>query len=380
MLNSANYLRTELPTRIAHRLRDMQTLPFVVVSNPHIAHVYELYLRAFDAFRGFQEVKNVHDNDAYCGVIAKFLGEHLTVIPRLTMGMLECRDLMHADDMDKFMTTILRSRISRRVIAEQHLALTEAFNARRKQSDSLESAAAAEDFTGQVLLTCNARHVLDYCSALTKKVAKQAYAAESQVPEIQMIGDLEATFLYVTSHVEYIISELLRNSMQAVVERYRDAGGRPPPIEVLVCETPQHVIFRISDQGGGIPQKTLADIWSFSKGPKAKSRLRNLSYVPKMAATIQDLETSGKDYMHSVKDALSTPASQRSTSLGALTSRPPNLRLGVGLPMSRVYSEYWAGSLELHSLEGHGVDAFVQIPKLGNKNEEITTRASMDAV
>jgi len=68
------------------------------------------------------------------------------------------------------------------------------------------------------------------------------------------------------------------------------------------------------------------------------------------------------------------------SSLSSLTSRPPNLRLGMGLPMSRVYAEYWAGSLELHSLEGYGCDAFLQISKLGNKNEQLSTRASMDAV
>lgn len=68
------------------------------------------------------------------------------------------------------------------------------------------------------------------------------------------------------------------------------------------------------------------------------------------------------------------------SSLASLSTRPPNLRLGMGLPLSRVYSEYWAGSLELHSLEGYGVDAFLQISKLGNKNEQLTMRASMDAV
>jgi len=68
------------------------------------------------------------------------------------------------------------------------------------------------------------------------------------------------------------------------------------------------------------------------------------------------------------------------SSLSSLSSRPPNLRLGMGLPLSRVYAEYWAGSLEVHSLEGYGVDAFLQISKLGNKNEQLTMRASMDAV
>ena len=107
--SSANYVRTELPTRLAQRLRDMQSLPYVVVTNPHLSHVYELYYKAFEAFRRVPEINSVEENDAYCNVIAETLKEHLTVIPRLAMGVLECQDLMSAEEMDKFMNTLLRS-------------------------------------------------------------------------------------------------------------------------------------------------------------------------------------------------------------------------------------------------------------------------------
>ncbi|KAK3113498.1 putative protein kinase, partial [Teratosphaeriaceae sp. CCFEE 6253] len=36
LLSSANYVRLELPTRIAHRLRNMQTLPYAALTNEHI--------------------------------------------------------------------------------------------------------------------------------------------------------------------------------------------------------------------------------------------------------------------------------------------------------------------------------------------------------
>ncbi|KAK4692960.1 hypothetical protein P7C71_g4345, partial [Lecanoromycetidae sp. Uapishka_2] len=107
--DSANYVRTELPTRLAHRLRDMQTLPFVVVTNPHMSHVYDLYYKAFETLRKIREIKSVEDNEKYCKVISETLEEHLTVIPRLAMGVLECQDLMPPNDMDKFMNTLLRS-------------------------------------------------------------------------------------------------------------------------------------------------------------------------------------------------------------------------------------------------------------------------------
>lgn len=109
LISSANYVRTELPTRLAHRLRDMQTLPFVVVTNPHMSHVYDLYYKAFEKLRRVREIRTTEENEQYCKIVGETLQEHLTVIPRLAMGVLECQDLMRPDEIDKFMNTLLRS-------------------------------------------------------------------------------------------------------------------------------------------------------------------------------------------------------------------------------------------------------------------------------
>lgn len=197
------------------------------------------------------------------------------------------------------------------------------------------------------------------------------------MPRLVVSGHQGATFPYILSHLEYIIGELLRNSIQAVSQRWQGHGEEPPPIEVLICEAPQHVIFRISDQGGGVPRALLPFVWSFCKGPRREMRLQNLSQVPTMAATLQEISASGSAEHRADGGGNKIP---HESSLSSLASRPPNLRLGMGLPMSKVYAEYWAGSLELHSLEGYGVDVFLCISKLGNRNEQLTTRAMMDAV
>ncbi|KND93509.1 [Pyruvate dehydrogenase (acetyl-transferring)] kinase 2, mitochondrial [Tolypocladium ophioglossoides CBS 100239] len=374
LISSANYVRTELPARIAHRIRDMQQLPYVVVTNPHINEVYNLYYNAFDCFRKLKEVKTLEDNDRLCEIIGQNLKSHLTVIPKLAMGILECGGLMDPVDLDKFMNTILRSRISRRVIAEQHLSLTETFNSSHFSPGAKLS---ESDFIGEVFIKCSAKDVIDRCAKAVTALARSTNGPDVQVPEIKVVGHLDASFPYILSHIEYIVGELLRNSVQAVIERHQkldDTTSLPQPIEVTICEAQEHVIFRISDRGGGIPRAELPYLWSFSKGPQSQKRLENLGQVPRMAATMQE---------HHVEDELSrrdlkTPTYQ--SSLSSLTSRPPNLRLGMGLPLSRVYAEYWAGSLNLHSLEGYGVDVFLQISRLGNKNEQLATRASMDAV
>ncbi len=104
--------------RLAHRIRDMQTLPYVVVTNPHISQVYELYYKAFESLRRVRDIKTLEDNERFCKKISQTLQEHLTVIPKLAMGVLECRDLMKPEDMDKFMNTILRSVQSPKYIFE----------------------------------------------------------------------------------------------------------------------------------------------------------------------------------------------------------------------------------------------------------------------
>lgn len=227
------------------------------------------------------------------------------------------------------------------------------------------------DFVGEVFLKCNAKEVVERCGKVAQDLMRQS-SQSTQLPAITVQGHLEATFPYILSHLEYIVGELLRNSVQAVIEKHHTSSQPPPPIEVLICETPQHVIMRVSDQGGGIPRELLPYLWSFSKGPRTQSRLENLEQVPAMAATMQELKVPERKPERE--------SGFNEGSLDTLTSRPPNLRLGMGLPMSRVYAEYWAGSLELHSLEGYGVDAFLQISKLGNKNEQVTTRAAIDAV
>ena len=390
LLSAANYTRLELPTRIAHRLRNMQTLPYSALTNEHVGRVYELYYAAFERLRKVPEVRTLEDNDRLCAVLKIVLQEHLAVIPALAMGVLEIQDFVSSDECDKFMTTLLRSRISRRVIAEQHLALTETFHSPWHFPNAKKPAgmAAEDDFVGEIFLKCNAREIIEKCAKTASELTAKAYGGKVKIPKIVLQGHLDTTFPYIPSHIEYIIGELLRNSIQAAVEH--PSITEPEPIEVLICEAAQHVIIRVSDRGGGVDRDILPYLWSFAKGPRRVKRLHNLGQVPRLAATMQELQnhsvskaaasTQTIDPMAPTKRVRSVKDEPHTSSLSSFTSRPPDLRLGIGLPMSKIYAEYWAGSLELHSLEGYGCDTFLQISRLGNQNETVTTRASMDAV
>ena len=41
------------------------------------------------------------------------------------------------------------------------------------------------------------------------------------------------------------------------------------------------------------------------------------------------------------------------------------MRSGIGLPLSKMYAEYFSGSLDIYTIQGYGSDAFLRIPKFG---------------
>jgi hypothetical protein len=61
----------------------------------------------------------------------------------------------------------------------------------------------------------------------------------------------------------------------------------------------------------------------------------------------------------------------QNTGAAAASSSPNHAETGLGLPMTKIYTDFFGGSLSLRSLDGHGMDVFVRLPKLGNNKEAI---------
>lgn len=354
----------------------MQNLPFAVLRNPHMSYVYQQYFKTFDTLRKMPEIKTLKQNDDFCQVLRQVLRDNLSIVPRVVIGILETNEKMSPEKIDEFLTLLLKTRISRRVIAEQHLALTETY---QDPSYSPDHDAQA-DVVGSIVSKLNPKSVVEQCAGNLRKFLKQSYGDGVILPELTLQGHLEATITYIPRHLEIILGEVLRNSFQAVIEQRQDNGSRPPPIEVTICESPQDVIIRISDQGKpvevwegnqtlteaglGIKADFISHLWSFGPGPRRNTRLDSF----------KEFKALGEG------DTSSARPEQYDLSLNSFTTRPTDLRLGIGLPMARLYSSYLGGSLKIHSLEGYGVDAFLQISKLGNKNEQLSMRATLDAL
>lgn len=414
LISSALFVREELPTRLAHRIRDMQLLPYSVLSNPHLCKVYEMCYAAFDKFRKVPKIDSLKKNDEFCVLLNELLAEHLSVIPNLVMGAVESSmaNSIDSERLDTFMSSVLRSRISRRVIAEQHLALTaslkqemshhgyKSHHGHKNHLDSKEPVGSDPNYIGAVFLHCSAEKEILSCGQRATDLVQDLYP-DAVMPEIIIESRQDATFPYMRSHLDYVLGELLRNSIEATVkthfvskQEFEKTNKKPPPIVVSISSTQESVLIRLSDQGGGIPKEALPYIWSFSVGPKARYQLENFRKIPTYSGLLRDFTTSKErdtpdkmHYTHSKhhKKHLSKTESKTESknhgytsekkdflsSLSLLNPRPPHLKLGMGLPLSKVYVEYWDGHIDLQSLEGYGCDVVLRISRLGNQSEQL---------
>ncbi|KAJ3345420.1 hypothetical protein HDU91_007360, partial [Kappamyces sp. JEL0680] len=212
-----------------------------------------------------------------------------------------------------------------------HIALSSVFNGGPTQ----------DNLIGIVNTACNAHAIVSKCANLVGELFVDAY--EVPPPDVIIDGNLSATFAYIPDHIEYIIFELLKNSMKYTFLTHQDTLLLPP-IRVTIGVGDNQVMFRVSDQsnsdasnrslGGGIDRKILPNIWNFVK-PDSK----DIVHQSEIVAKVQELV-------------------------------PLDISMGIGLPMSKVYAKYWGGNVSLFSMDRFGVDAYVTITT-GNSQEQL---------
>ncbi|KAI9494341.1 branched-chain alpha-ketoacid dehydrogenase, partial [Zychaea mexicana] len=347
LITAANWVRNELLTRLAHRIRDFQQLPFFVGMNPHIEFVYRLYWGAFEKLRKQPAIKTLDDNEDFCKCLEDLLDDGQLVVPKLALGITECaRHYSGSQDLDRFMNRMLRSRISRRMLAEQHLALTEAHE---HGWDMMGE--GADGYVGIIFVRCSASDLVSQATRLVRRHAETIYAKpenSSRTPpaiRVNIHQDTQQGLQQVPEHLEYILFELLSNAVRFTMAAWEKQPENPyPPVQLTVSANETDVYFRVTDQGKGIAPDVYKHLWSYqARAPSGQ--FHHFHQVQKMPSSISERATQAAD-------------------LG-------QTHLGMGLTMSRILAEYWGGELQVMTMEGFGTDAYVRIPRLGTKAENL---------
>ncbi|KAJ5623651.1 hypothetical protein N7490_012256 [Penicillium lividum] len=372
LLASANFTLSLLPARLASRIQALRNLPFIIVSNPHMSQIYHNYLHSLSTLLPYQQRKitTFEEEKQFGEVLADLVQTHTNTIPILARGFLESRKYINPEDVTRFLDTHLRARIGTRLIAEQHLALhltsqpvIDELSKTPHESSSRNT--SPSNYIGVIDTALQPAQIIRSCEDFVSEICELKYGVR---PRLEIGGEPDASFAHIPVHVEYIITELLKNAFRATIE----SGNEREPIEVTIAAAPdvpgngrpvqedtdgsfqldsaeneavdhaspssQSITIRIRDRGGGIPPEVLPHIWSYS------------------FTTFSDMDSGGEG--SSNLRALDTIAS----SGGHISSIAG---LGYGLPLSRAYAEYFGGSIAIQSLWGWGTDVYLTLQGVG---------------
>ncbi|KAG0178015.1 hypothetical protein DFQ29_004035 [Apophysomyces sp. BC1021] len=220
---------------------------------PEINEYTSTFVRTIEAIkRRHDPVVTTMGKSNSGGNSSRGIDHFATVI--LAQGILEYKDRLKSSmidtDIQQFLDRFYMSRIGIRMLIGQHSALYRG-PYRRK------------DYVGVICTKTNIREVALDAIANSRFICEDYYGL-FKAPEVQMFcpGDIE--FMYVPSHLNHMIFELLKNSLRAVVERFgTDYEDEYPPIKLVIAHGKEDITIKISDEGGGIPRSGIPLVWTY---------------------------------------------------------------------------------------------------------------------
>ncbi|KAI9017964.1 mitochondrial branched-chain alpha-ketoacid dehydrogenase kinase-domain-containing protein [Phycomyces nitens] len=328
------YARTELPVRLARRVRAFQGLPFIVGTNPYIKEIYKLYYESFESLEKYSHNPDGTDDHEFGEKLKDLVNRHTDNIPTLARGFLECKQYMNSQDMAAFLDDMIHARIGIRLIAEQCISLMHQHEA----SENL----AEDGYIGIIDTQLNPQRVIKRCVDFVSELCEFNYG---QSPETVIDGQTSTTFTYVPVHLEYILTELLKNAHRATVE-YSRKTGRPdiPQIQITLSQGREDIGIRIRDQGGGVDEEDLNKVFEYSYTTVAS----------------KDDDNDPSDVFRDMAEMA------MQSGVGG-----PLAGLGFGLPLARMYARYFGGSLTLVSMNGYGCDVFLKLRHINESMSEL---------
>ncbi|KAJ1735126.1 hypothetical protein LPJ61_000720 [Coemansia biformis] len=366
ILDSVSYTQAELPVRLAKRVISFHRLPFIVGTNPHIAQVYSHYYEAFDRLYAFPPITDLDAEWEFTRTLEQQTQLLVDVIPEIAQGFLECKQYMPREERTAFISDLIRSRIGLRVIGEQHVALSFQFRdeqgacgqrlppgeqrQHQQQQPGQQAPAvwAMDDvWVGAIHTKLLPAQMMTQCAQMVQNMCEMYY---STAPTYYVDGDVDETISYIPSHFEYITCELLKNAFRATVDfSARSGRSAHPPIQITITKGDGYVGVRIRDQGGGISKSNMRNVFEYSwSSMQAEDAAAELGSGGASAAGM----------------SLQTNLALQQGVGGPIAG------LGFGLPMARLYAEYFGGSLDIVSMEGYGCDVFLKLRSIEGSVEQ----------
>lgn len=308
--------------------------------------------------------KEVYDyNKQVNDALTKIKKRHDATVATMAQGVQEWKlknlKVLVNSQIQAFLDKFYLLRIGIRMLIGQHIALNmaQALPTRQRILLFFNGAGGSKGKLNYVGVICTDCNVADICQ---DAIETALYICEDfygliEGPEIQLITSLDdILFMYVPGHLIHMLFETLKNSLRATIEfhtprlKQKMMEENPkltakdidindlkyPPIKVIISQGLEDIAIKISDEGGGIASLQVPLIWTY------------------LYTTVNE-----------------TPSLECDENLSSF--KAPMAGFGYGLPILRLYAQYFGGDLKLISMEGYGTDVYLHLNRLSSSLEPL---------
>ncbi|KAI8451826.1 branched-chain alpha-ketoacid dehydrogenase [Phakopsora pachyrhizi] len=326
LIESAELTRLELIERLQRRVNAHLSLPYLPASNPHTSAVTSIY--------------NLNDNNYFVTRLEKMVEDATDVIGKLAKGFQESNRYLTKEEISSFLDRAIKSRISIRFIAEQHLALSN--NSKKDLSSS--------SMVGIVDKRLDLRRTIEAAILFVKELCEGVYGIS---PDWVIDGPEDARVCFIGMHL-HAFRATVENS---ILGTHESKASDVPRVEVTfsIQEPVYHssntdskdlTVHQRADQEDDEMVEALLNIRVRDYGGGIEPGMKDqvFSYAFSTVDAINGKVDASNDFdrvLYGDKEVLKS-------GLGKIAG------LGYGLPMSRIYCRYFGGNLELVSMYGEG--------------------------
>lgn len=311
--------------------------------------------------------KHVYDyNKLVNDALMKIKKRHDATVATMAQGVqewkLQNQKTLVNSQIQGFLDRFYMLRIGIRMLIGQHIALNMAQQSPTKQrinqflngGSQNKGFGNKSNYVGVICTDCNVGEIAQDAIETASYICEDFYGL-IEGPEIQLICPKhDIHFMYVPGHLIHMLFETLKNSLRATIETHTPLLKKKmieedpnltydkidindlkfPPIKVIISEGSEDIAIKISDEGGGIPISQIPLIWT---------------------------------YLYTTVDE--TPVLEADGSQSSF--KAPMAGFGYGLPISRLYAQYFGGDLKLISMEGYGTDVYLHLNRLSSSSEPL---------
>lgn len=302
IVDQSKFLHEELSIRLSHRIFDLLKLPYGLPQDKNIKNIINLYSNSFERIQNISKPTNETTALEFSELINDIKNKHNNLEEDISLGIKNVinnydENLINFSLINNTLDTFFTSRISIRTLITQNQYFLEEKN---------------------MINYCNLKNIIVDSK---NDVLQMANLINYNDINIEIVNSDNIIFQYIDSHIYYIVTEILKNSLIS-----HQNNNVKEDIKVQFSEGDKYVIIKISDKGKGFPINKLTKILSYSY---STIPLTNNSDIPNIGG------------------------------------------YGFGLPLTNIYCKYFGGYLFVNPVENIGTDVFIYINKLGKENIKI---------